>query len=268
MKKLSLKGLGLRKLPLVNRALSLRYPSYILMHGMRLNVDRMDFSMTDALFNRKFEPGETFLAKQILTLGKMNGGTFVDLGANIGYYTTLFGQFGDVYSFEPAPRAFKMLQRNIHGKGRIHAFNIAISDKKGEALLYQNDYNHGDNRIFPSFDVMGIPIQTDTLDNIVPEGTQISLLKMDIQGAECLALRGARRVLVESPNLHIISECWPAKLLRAETSVDEYFDLLKEFQWGVIDEQTGEVVQMSRQEFDGRFNVEDWESAANLHFWK
>lgn len=178
-----------------------------------------------------------------------------------------------MWAFEPAPQTFRLLKQNVqenHFVDRVNLYEMGLSDKSGGGQIFINDYNKGDNRIYESFGAKGVGIRLTTLDEVIKPPTPISFIKMDIQGAEVLALRGMRRVLGENPNLTLISEVWPRKMERAGTSIEEFFDILtkENFSWVVIDEEKKQVTRMTEREFYKIFPSNDPDAATNLLCWK
>ena len=97
---------------------------------------------------------------------------------------------------------------------------LAISDKTAEATLYVSPNLNVDHRAYP---VDGeardaIPIQTVRLDDYFKTGDRVDLIKMDIQGYELHALRGAERVLRENAHIKLLLELWPYGLKQAGTT--------------------------------------------------
>jgi FkbM family methyltransferase len=86
-----------------------------------------------------WEPGLSRIAAQALRPGD----TFVDVGANIGYYTLLaskiVGAQGQVIAIEASPSVFQALQQHVQVNGRtnIRLFNVAASDVPGEMEIYK-----------------------------------------------------------------------------------------------------------------------------------
>ena len=70
------------------------------------------------------------------------GMTFLDVGAQLGYFTLLaaqiVGEKGQVHSFEPTPRTFEILRTNTELKSNVHLTQVAVSSESGIATL--NDY--------------------------------------------------------------------------------------------------------------------------------
>jgi FkbM family methyltransferase len=198
--------------------------------GHKIFLDPND--ALDLSINPNYEPE---LRALIQTKAKP-GGVAVDIGANIGYYTLILakcvGPTGRVFAFEPAPVNFAVLQKNIEVNGykNVVAVKKAVSDKAATANLFLAEVNSGDHRIFDSGDGRrSIPIEMTTLDEFLAEPSVfVDVVKMDIQGAECQALRGMRSVLARSKNVTLFSEFWPYGLRRAGDDPEVYINLLRE----------------------------------------
>jgi FkbM family methyltransferase len=137
------------------------------------------------------------------------GETFIDLGANVGYYTlkaaTDYNNHIEIISIEANPSNYKALCRNISCNSftKVIALNKAVSDRKGIVKLYghvtsSNRLLTDDFSISAEYDNQSsIQVESDTLDNILKENNikKADVLKMDIEGAEVLALKGATETL-------------------------------------------------------------------------
>lgn len=153
------------------------------------------------------------------------GGTAIDVGANIGYLTGLLAQragaSGLIYACEPCPPTYQQLQANIrlieHGLQNlapIKSYPMGLSDHVGEATLILNspgqvdsfEEDDGAPHIGqPSVGSETVTIQTTTLDELVGDRA-IDVMKIDVEGHELAVLRGARNALHQRRIQHIVFE--------------------------------------------------------------
>ena len=133
------------------------------------------------------------------------GSVFLDIGANIGYYSLLasrrVGEKGRVIAFEPNPITVKRIQKNIvlSGASNIELFDFALSNKEDVVELYcptseTHGYTSMRNHGWENVDCY--KVSTKKLDDSLPTNlTRIDLIKIDVEGAEMLAFEGAREVI-------------------------------------------------------------------------
>jgi FkbM family methyltransferase len=128
------------------------------------------------------------------------GSVVFDLGANVGYYTLLVsvlaGPEGRVFAVEPLPRNLRFLREHVrlNRAANVTVLDAAVSDRSGTAWFEESDSmsrGHIDSR-------GTIAVRTVALDDLVESGElpRPDLLKIDIEGAEYLALQGFRRTLL------------------------------------------------------------------------
>lgn len=135
------------------------------------------------------------------------GECVVDLGANVGYYAIMAAwqvrswSNSYVYAFEPNPYAFARLQRNrdLNRLSNLIPVNQAAADKSGQMVLYLSPegITFGSLRPYLSHLTEPYEVQVTTLDEFLrqfPEN-KVGLMKIDVEGAELLALQGAQRTL-------------------------------------------------------------------------
>ena len=151
------------------------------------------------VFRENYEPELTHLEK-ILSPGKV----FIDAGANFGIYTLvaskLVGETGRVVAFEPTTQSFSTLTQNValNGLTNVLTLSVALSEKPGRAWLY-----HGPDPVrnslgkAPSWGGEAEEVVTDSLDNMFQQGLieRVDVIKIDVEGAEELVLRGATNIL-------------------------------------------------------------------------
>jgi len=170
--------------------------------------------------------------------------TFIDLGANVGLYTALaaaiVGPTGKVFAFEPDKENFGFLEKTVARNGFLNTecYQVAISDRNGEGKLYHSEENLGDHRIYDSEDGRGsTSIELTTLDHFVLTHNiaRVDFIKMDIQGAEELAMRGMENVLKNNPHLQIFSEFWPLGISRTGGSPVAFLTALKRHGFSIFE---------------------------------
>ena len=164
----------------------------------------------------------------------------VDAGANIGIYSQFLsrcvGPTGAVHSFEPSPENFRHLSAAVAGLPNIRANELAVSDKTGRSLLYVSDKLNVDHHAYPTEGEARktIPIKSTTLDDYFAAGSRVDLIKMDVQGFELHALRGAKRVLQENRDIKLLLEFWPFGLKQAGGSADELLSFLEDHSFSLF----------------------------------
>jgi FkbM family methyltransferase len=139
--------------------------------------------------------------------------TFVDVGANVGSYSLKIAndyknKRVSVVAIEAHPKNYKALCRNIELNGfkHIKAINKAASDHRGVITMYER--SHDGNRVgtdlYSAYNTFlaehnfilsnSLEVECDTLDNMLASH-RINVMKIDIEGAELLALKGATNTL-------------------------------------------------------------------------
>ena len=140
-----------------------------------------------------------------------SGETSLDVGANIGQMTSALadavGPTGLVIAFEPHPVVFDRLVQNVRvwtdrpATSRISLRHVAVSDREGTATLVSGyfDVNQGSasleqpDQTKTAVNTHVVPIQR--LDSVVGAATMVGVMKIDIEGHELMALKGAAAML-------------------------------------------------------------------------
>ena len=134
------------------------------------------------------------------------GATFVDIGANIGWYTVhvaLADPTARVVAVEPIPTSYRWLARAVESNRltNVVTLNAAVAAEPGEVELWLDAGISGAASSAPSTGTTGLErlaCPAVTIDDLVAtHGGRASFIKIDIEGAELFALRGAGRVLGE-----------------------------------------------------------------------
>jgi Methyltransferase FkbM domain len=105
----------------------------------------------------------------------------------------------------------------------------AVGERSGQSKLYLSAKLNVDHR---TYTIQGdsrhaIPIEMVALDDYFKPGQRVDLIKLDIQGYELNALRGANRVLQENPDIQLLFEFWPYGLKQAGATWVELIDALR-----------------------------------------
>lgn len=191
-------------------------------HDLRLYVELSDLVIGQNIIRGCYERSEIAFVREMVEVGQ----TVIDVGANIGFFTVYMAVFvgpsGRVYAFEPLRRNAELLKRSVAENGlgdRVVVEQAAVgqSSGPGKLLFLEHMLNSGGSYLFE--DGMQIPdghgiqhVQVVALDEYALLGP-VSFIKMDIEGAEPLALRGARRILSTDRPI-VLSELNPVALKR------------------------------------------------------
>ena len=140
------------------------------------------------------------------------GAVAVDVGANIGIYSRFFsgcvGPTGVVHAFEPSPENFRRLRSATGKLPNVCLSRAAVGERSGRSQLYLSKKLNVDHRAYlpegGSRDT--VPIDVIALDDYFRPGDRVDLIKLDVQGYELHALRGASRVLHDNPAAKLILE--------------------------------------------------------------
>ncbi len=218
----------MRLIAFVCGALQPKGPIQIELENMDLCLNGQDSVMTpEILVQRTHEPDETALLKKQLKPGM----TFIDLGANIGYFTVIAAQCvgaeGKVYAFEPDPTNHAYLNKNIslNRLQNIETVSKVVLNISGPAILYLDEGNFGGHTCakenIQTRVANQLQVNAVTLDDFAAEkNIRVDFLKMDIQGSEGLALEKAVETIRRFP-VKIMMEFWPAGLRRMGTDPAE-----------------------------------------------
>lgn len=181
--------------------LSSQMPENIIQkHNGRFEVfaDPDDPVIGAPILDNCYEPEVTRAVESLLAPGD----TFLDVGANIGYFSLLassiVGEHGQVFAIEPNDMNVKLLESSIRSNAmeNVTVIQVGASETIGTLMLHSNVGNGttsavGRRDLFSSRTVAGIPIDSLLSDRRKP----ISLIKIDVEGFEYRALRGSEKLL-------------------------------------------------------------------------
>ena len=201
-----------------------------------------------------------------------DGDNVIDLGANIGYFTLilakLVGPTGKVFAFEPDPRNLALLKKNVEYNNYKNVIIVpkAVSNVNDKCTLYTGQKTFGQNKIYKPKNTKTqkfIPIDSETvrLDDFFKTNgllDKISFIKMDVEGAEFLALSGMKEILKLNKNIKIFTEAEISYLEDAGSSYDQFIDLLTEndFTFSLADNRTETLTKVNKSQLEKILNDE------------
>jgi FkbM family methyltransferase len=208
-------------------------------------VDASDSAVVALLIETgDLEPGVRLLIERFLKPGDW----FVDGGANVGMHTVAAARAldgsGKVLAFEPFPRTAELLQRTLVVNGLasiVDVFPLALSDRSGESDLHLGATS-GHHSVHPlADDDEVIKVRTTSLDSVLNAGERLTLVKLDVEGAELAAFRGMTEVFARSPDVALIIEFGPTHVGRGGCSVEAWFEEFAQagLDFRIIDPVTG-----------------------------
>lgn len=155
------------------------------------------------------------------------GDVMIDGGANIGLFTLLaaarVGAGGRVIACEPSPTTMGLLAANVARNDYewVDLREVALADVAGRLSLEVFDPGSGFSSFAPAASGRQVEVEVTTLDEVADEVMdRLALVKLDVEGAELRALKGASRIL-EAARPDFIVELEPEHLERQQGSIAE-----------------------------------------------
>lgn len=196
-----------RELNKLTNPIILNYESFKIKLDRNSSHDRDVF--WDYLQGNYYDP----LLSQILKSTLRVGDTFLDIGANNGFFSllasSLVGADGIVLAFEPTISTFRRLNENIKLNcfKNIKSFNIALGNHKGIVTFYDFGTIDGSNSLVKMRGGRAVKVSMDTLDNILDQHKiKPNFLKIDVEGFEKEVLEGGNESILNSRHINLILE--------------------------------------------------------------
>lgn len=164
---------------------------------------------------------------------------FVDIGANLGWYTLLVKALNSnskIFAFEPMNSVRDKFYQNLRQNGfhDVRVESCALGASSDISRLWSYSDNNGMHTLYPVKDwgaASGQEVRIEKLDRYIDQLSKEDLpilLKLDVEGSEMEVLKGGTSVL-EVDNTQIIIEINETLLATARTSVEELFAFLRSF---------------------------------------
>ena len=200
--------------------------------GFHLEGDSKDLIQQWVYYFGIWEPVLTTWIRRRLA----RGDTFVDIGANIGYYALLasktVGRPGRVIAIEASPTIAESLSRNVRSN---HADNVrvihaaALGERSVVRLYKGNEHNSGETTIVEAFasefecDVQAFPLHDLLTDE---ELRSARLFKIDVEGAEYQVMSGLDSLDKLRPDAELIVEVHPGYLEQRGETLEALLSLM------------------------------------------
>lgn len=196
--------------------------------GAKMSVALPDNIQTRIYFFGCWEPELT----KLLKLSLKEGDRFIDVGANIGYFSllasSLVGRSGRVHAIEASPTIFEQLKHNVNRNHctNVQAYNMAASDTEGLLPIFlAGKGNLGGTTTLAAVACRdGHTYETQVvakpLASIIGEDELLGarLIKIDVEGAEAAVIKGIERLLPRcSQQTEWVIEVTPERIGHAET---------------------------------------------------
>jgi FkbM family methyltransferase len=204
--------------------------------GSKMHVDPRDTEIAASLIRwGLYDKSETILFRQLIKKGMV----VIDIGANIGYFTLLaarlVGEEGKVFAFEPEPRNFSLLSKNVEANGcnNVIAIQKAVLNKPGKMKLFLEERNlggHSLSKASVSNPAGSVTVEVTSLDEFFQsKDFRADVVKMDAEGSEMGILQGMTNLMNQNGDLKIITEFSPALLRASGFSPIGFLNKLSEY---------------------------------------
>lgn len=189
---------------------------------------------------------------------------FIDVGANIGVYSLLASSKinkGKIFAFEPSPKILPQLEENIslnNKDDRIVVIKKAVSQKNGFINFDINsspDYNHIS---YSSNKTEVLRVQSITLDKFISKNNlkRVKLIKIDVEGAELLVLKGLQKSLkAKLVDVLIVEVNQDEEAKKFGFSIEQLFQYLIENGFSLYYFDSGYKLRNFNKRLDGAWNI-------------
>lgn len=190
-------------------------------------------------------------------------GNSIDVGCHKGEILELLiksSPQGHHFGIEPISEYYQQLKKDFSEHKNYTFINIAASDEKGSSefnfVVSNPSYSGLKKRDYdrPHEVDKTITVKTDLLDNVIPEGTPINLIKIDVEGAEMQVLKGAQNIIHRDKPL-VIFEHGVGAANHYNTTPDMIFSFFEkaDMQISNLDAYLKKSKSLTKDEFNDQF---------------
>lgn len=209
---------GIRKLEVGNVAAKFKISSHSVARSVRVVLgqekDTLEMILSD------LEPSDVFF----------------DVGAHLGFYSCFVDKIltnGKVFAFEPHPPNVHHLKQNLTVNGSdVKLLEIALSDSTGDMQPFAGKDNivDGTASIATGSEEDSFRVSTETGDKLISEGIcwQPNVVKIDVEGAEYLCLKGMEKALADEECRLLYCELHPSKIKSYGKTTADVKDLISD----------------------------------------
>lgn len=133
------------------------------------------------------------------TLSQLSSRTALDIGANVGNHSLYFmDHFDRIYSFEPNPATFYLLNFNVSKFTNVTAFNFGLGERSENLVLNEYNSNIGASSIVRhsgADQANQVGIQIKRLDDLEIDLNGLCLIKIDVEGFEEFVIKGGKNTI-------------------------------------------------------------------------
>jgi FkbM family methyltransferase len=227
-------------------------------HGFKMALQLHDWVDQHVWATGNYEDITAMTIESLLGAGNCG----VDIGANIGFFTLLMakrvGPQGAVWAFEPSPLIRKRLIHNINLNDMAHVIvrEEAVANVDGQRTFFEGPVHNSGQASLRPLQVSNTcyEVRTCRLTSCLPGFIRPRLIKIDIEGAEHLALQGMREIL-QDHHPDLILEMSNHYLTEMGTSSSEVYAFLREFGYS-----------MYSLEWDGLVAYQNWDTSLPVQF--
>ena len=235
------------------------YPNARMYPAKLKNSDTFFLDMSEEMCHTCFYHGDLpyeRFTEALLRTYLREGDVFLDVGANIGYFTriasTLVGPTGHVHAFEPMPSAIRLLRKNSEHLANVSLYEIALSDHRGNSDFSVRKQGETSSLGGDPLAAEMIRVRTDTIDNLFSAHDRVDVIKIDVEGYEYEVLQGARATIqMNQPLLYF--EFLAGYALARGLTIEHYDLLLKplgySLGWISVDYPRTPLISQSRSSY-------------------